>query len=163
MGILNNSPANFLENSLIYINQGYLTIKDNRKLFYAEYYLIGQSKECANPPEDIEIYVCADRQVKVYRPCYDPLTGNFFGLYETLEHNVVRGIQRSTCQIMSSVNRTRKSCTPIIRKGYRVCLAAHSLTAIKWCLRQGVYRPHFQMFFISYPPLPIGVRRKIGI
>ena len=131
MGILSNSPANFLENSLVYINQEYLTIKDNRKLFYADYYLIGQSNECANLPEDIEIYVCADKQVKVYCPHYDPLTDHFFGLYEALEHNVVRGIRRSTCQIMISVNKTRKSSTPIIRKGYRVCLVAHFLTAMK--------------------------------
>ena len=33
---------NFFENSFIYIKQGYLTINENRKTLYADYYLIGQ-------------------------------------------------------------------------------------------------------------------------
>ena len=52
---------NFPENSIIYLNQGCLTIKDNRKLYYADYYIIGQINECINPPEDLEIY----REVKL--------------------------------------------------------------------------------------------------
>ena len=84
---------NFPENSIIYINQGYLTIKDNRKLYYADCYLIGQINERANAPEDIESHVCQDREVKIYRPRYDPVTGNFLGLYETLGYIVVMGDQ----------------------------------------------------------------------
>ena len=83
---------NFPEYVIIYINQGYLTIKDNRKLCYADYYLIGQINENANSPEDIEGHVCQDKEVKTYRPRYDPVTSNFFGLYETLEYIVVRGV-----------------------------------------------------------------------
>ena len=71
----------FPENSIIYINQGYLTIKDNKKLYYADYYIIGQINECINPPEDLENYVCQDREVKIYRPRYDPITGSFLKLY----------------------------------------------------------------------------------
>ena len=55
----------FPENSLIYINPGYLTIKDNRKHFYAGYYLIAQIDECANPPEDTENYFCTEKEVKL--------------------------------------------------------------------------------------------------
>ena len=58
----------FPENSLIYINPGYLTIKDNRKHFYAGYYLIAQINECAKFPEDIEKYFCTEKEVKLYRP-----------------------------------------------------------------------------------------------
>ena len=84
---------NFPEYVIIYINQGYLTIKGNRKLFYADYYLIGQINENANSPEDIKSHVCQDKEVKTYRPRYDPVTSNFFGLYETLGYIVVRGCQ----------------------------------------------------------------------
>ena len=87
---------NFPENSVIYISQGYLTIKDKKKLYYVDYYLIGQINECANPPENLEDYVCQDREVKIYRPRYDPVTGNFLGLYETLGYIMVSGDQRST-------------------------------------------------------------------
>ena len=34
---------NYPENSILYINQGYLTIKDNKKLYYADYYNPGQN------------------------------------------------------------------------------------------------------------------------
>ena len=44
---------NYHENRFIYLNQGYLTIEDNKILFYADYYILGQVTECLNPPEDI--------------------------------------------------------------------------------------------------------------
>ena len=81
----------FPENSIIYLNQGYLTTEDHRKLYYADYCIIGQINERINPPEDLENYVCQDREVKLYRPHYDPVTDNFLGLYETLGFIVVRG------------------------------------------------------------------------
>lgn len=46
---------------------------------------------CANPPEDIDNYVCQYREVKIYCPHYDPVKGNFLGLYETLGYIVFRG------------------------------------------------------------------------
>ena len=84
---------NFPENSVIYINQGYLLTKDNKKLYYADYYIVGQVIECINPPGDISNYVCKDRGVKVYRPQDDLATGQFLGLYESLGFLVVRGNQ----------------------------------------------------------------------
>ena len=71
---------NYPENSIIYINQGYLTIKDNEKLYYADYYILGQIIQCINPPEDIYNYVCKEREVKIYRLRYDPTTGQFLDL-----------------------------------------------------------------------------------
>ena len=68
-----------------------MTIKGNRKLYYADYYIIGQANEHINPPEDLENYVYQDREVKIYRPRCDPATGNFLGLYKTLGFIVVRG------------------------------------------------------------------------
>ena len=82
---------NYPENSIIYLNQGYLTIKDNKKIYYADYYILGQINVCINPPEDIQNYVCKEREVQMYRPGYDPVLGQFLGLYETLRFIVVRG------------------------------------------------------------------------
>ena len=71
MDILNNSlviyhldKENFPENIIIYISQGYLTIKDNKWMFYADYFLI-----------DVRNYVFKGREVKFYRPRYDPQLG----------------------------------------------------------------------------------------
>ena len=73
------------------MNQGYFTSNGNRKLYYEHYYKIGQVNECINPPEDLKNNVCQDREVKIYRPCYDPVAGNVLGLYETTGFIVVRG------------------------------------------------------------------------
>ena len=37
---------NFPKNSIIYVNQGYLTIKDNKKLYYRDYYITPIVNEC---------------------------------------------------------------------------------------------------------------------
>ena len=62
---------NYPENSVSYINQGYLFYKDKNKLYYADYYILGQVIECINLPEDVANYVCKEREVKMHRPRYD--------------------------------------------------------------------------------------------
>ena len=81
----------FPENSIIYINQGYLTVKDNKRMFYDNYYTLGQIIEAINPPENIENYFCKDCKVKLYHPRYDPQTGQFLGLYESIGYLIVKG------------------------------------------------------------------------
>ena len=74
----------------MYINQGYLTVQKSKKIFYGEYFLLGQIHETANPPFDIQSYVCKKDEVKYYRPRYDRDSGKFLGLYETVGFLVVR-------------------------------------------------------------------------
>lgn len=71
-GLLKEQPFDFHtdkenipENSIIYVNQGYLTIKDNKRLLYADYFLLGQVIEAINPPEAIRNYVCKEHEVKL--------------------------------------------------------------------------------------------------
>ena len=52
---------------------------------------MGQVIEALNPPENISSYVCKERETKLVRPRYDPTTGDFLGLYETVSFLVVRG------------------------------------------------------------------------
>ena len=47
---------NLPENSIIYLNQGYQSYKDDKNLYYGDYFLVGQINECLNPPEDFENY-----------------------------------------------------------------------------------------------------------
>ena len=82
---------NFPENSIFYLNQGYQSVKDNKKIYHADMFLIGQVNECLSPLEDLHSYECGDREVKMYRPKYDKMTGAFLGLYETLGYIMVRG------------------------------------------------------------------------
>ena len=78
------------ENTVLYINQGYQSYKDNKKVYYADYLIVGQINQCLNPPENIETYGFKDNKAKMYRPCYDTVTGQFQGLYETLVYLMVR-------------------------------------------------------------------------
>ena len=66
-------------------------VKDNKKIYYADYFLIGQVNKCLNPLEDLQNHKCNDREVIMYRPRYDPVAGPFLGLYETLGYILVRG------------------------------------------------------------------------
>ena len=62
----------------MYINQANLTVKNNKRIFYGDRFLLGQIiKAIINPPENISNYVCEDREVKIYKPCCDIATGAF--------------------------------------------------------------------------------------
>ena len=82
---------NYPENTVLYINQAYQSYKDNKKVYYAVFFIIGQINECLNPPENIDSYEFKEREIKIYRPRYDTVTGQFLGLYETLGYLTVRG------------------------------------------------------------------------
>ena len=47
--------------------------------------------ECLYPPEDLQNYKCEDKEIKMYRPKYNTVTGTFQGLYERLGYIMVRG------------------------------------------------------------------------
>lgn len=87
----NMKKVNYPENLVIYVNQAYLTVQNSKKMFYVNFYLIGQIIEALNPPENIANYVCKDCEVKIYKPRYDVSTVQFLGLYETISYLVVRG------------------------------------------------------------------------
>ena len=81
---------NILENSLLYLNRGYQSYKDNKKVYYGDFFVC-QVNEALNPPEDLSTYNFKEREVQIYRPRYDPVKGTFRGLYETFGYIMVRG------------------------------------------------------------------------
>lgn len=83
--------ASLPEMNILYINQAYQSCKDNKKVFYADYFLVGQVNQCLNPPEDLKNYKCQPNEPKIYGPKYDTVTGEFVGLMETLSYLTVRG------------------------------------------------------------------------
>ena len=72
---------NLAENSVIYLNQGYQSYKDNKKVYYGDYFLVGQVNECLNLSEDLENYELGPGEVKMFCPRYGTITGKFLGLY----------------------------------------------------------------------------------
>ena len=55
------------ENTLFYVNQGYQSYKDNKKVYYNDIFTIAQIMPLAHQPKDIESYVLNDDEVKILR------------------------------------------------------------------------------------------------
>ena len=83
--------ANFTENTLIYLNKRYLTVKKNKKIFYCDYFLLAQIVEASNPPQEVSSFTLKEGKLKTARPWYNDETGEFLALYETFGYMVVRG------------------------------------------------------------------------
>ena len=95
---------NMPKNPNLYINQGHQSVKDNKKIYYADYFLIGQVNECGNPSENLQDYKCQNREVIMYRPRYDTVTDTFCRLCETLgyEHFLDYGYSKQNSKILHS-------------------------------------------------------------
>lgn len=52
------------ENTIYYVNQGYLTVQKNKKILYINYCILGQIIKTSNPPENIDTYILKDREVE---------------------------------------------------------------------------------------------------
>ena len=83
--------ANMPEITIFYINQASLSYKDNKKIYYADVHMLGQVVPVLNPPEDLENYVPKSNEAKLIRPKYDPASGEFLGLVQTLAYLTIRG------------------------------------------------------------------------
>ena len=58
--------VNYPENTILHLNQAYLTVK--KKIYYCDFYILGQIVEAANLPEDISTYILKENEVKMIRP-----------------------------------------------------------------------------------------------
>ena len=76
----NLEKANMPENTLFYVNQGYLTYKDVKKCYYNEIYIVAQIMSLPHQPKDIDSYDCKEDEVKILTTIYDIETGKFLGL-----------------------------------------------------------------------------------
>ena len=69
MDFLSSRPAIFLvekanmpEMTALYVNQAYLSYKDNKKIYYYEFFIIGQVTLRLDPPEDLKNYIHTKRE-----------------------------------------------------------------------------------------------------
>ena len=81
--------ANLPENTIFYLNQGYLSYKDNERIYYVDIFIIGQITPLLNQPENFDEYEPQEDKVKTLRPKYDVNTGGF--LEYCLAYLTVRG------------------------------------------------------------------------
>ena len=89
---LNLEKKNMPENTLYYINQGYLsTVKNGDLAMYNHNFILGQLIVAANQPSDITNYECNPDEVKLLTCVYDTDTGEFKGVREKIAFIVLRG------------------------------------------------------------------------
>ena len=89
---LNLGKVNMPENTLFYINQGFLsTVKNGEIAMYVQNFILGQIIIAANQPKDIDEYVCLDNEVKLLSCVYDIESGDFKGVTLMLAYIVLRG------------------------------------------------------------------------
>ena len=72
------------ETTVFYMNQSYLSYKDNKKIHYCDVFILGQVTPMQIPPEDLKNYIPKENEAKIVRPKYDVVSGQFWGLVETL-------------------------------------------------------------------------------
>ena len=87
----------FPENALIYVNQGYLTVKDKDTMIYCDYTILAQIILFKSSPENIDEAVKEDKKlVKIYMSMYDTVTGQFLGVKEGIRYIMVRNEEEET-------------------------------------------------------------------
>ena len=74
-----------------YVNQGYLSYKDNKKIYYTDIFIAGQIVPLLNQPEKLDEYELKENEVKILRAKYDTTTAQFLGLENCLAYVTVRG------------------------------------------------------------------------
>ena len=89
---MNIEKANVPENTLLYINQGFIsTVKSGELVMYVHNFIIGQLIIAANQPANIDEYSFKENEVKLLSCVYDLETGKFKGLRPMLAYIVLRG------------------------------------------------------------------------
>ena len=89
---LNLEKVNMPDNTLYYVNQGFLsTVKNGEIAMYVQNFILGQLIIAANQPKDIKEHKCAENEVKLLSCVYDLESGEFKGVRLMLAYIVLRG------------------------------------------------------------------------
>ena len=85
---------NFSENTLVYVDQGTLSlVKGGKKAIYLDLVVVGQIMPAANadPSIDLDKYNYKANEVMLYVPVYNTATGLYGGLKKKLAYITLRG------------------------------------------------------------------------
>ena len=85
------AETNYPQDTLIYINQAYVTVVKGGNILYAGHFILGQIIPATNVPEDIESYKYGNKENKIIRSLYDVKTREFKGMKRTIGLIIVRG------------------------------------------------------------------------
>ena len=85
-----NGEGKIAWNDLFYVNQAYLSYKDNKKIYYCDTYIIGQVVPLLNHPGDLKNYNLLSNEARIIKLKYDHVSGEFLGLVEGISYLTVR-------------------------------------------------------------------------
>ena len=86
--------ANFPENTLVYVNQGSVSlVKGGGQATYLEFVVLGQLTPVANPDpsSNLEAHTFQENEALLYVPVYNKATGLYGGLTKKLAHITLQG------------------------------------------------------------------------
>lgn len=69
--------VNFPENILLYKNQAYLTVQKGETILYDHFLIKAQIIPTVNVLAHVDSYECLPDEVRIIRPLYETVTGNF--------------------------------------------------------------------------------------
>ena len=123
--------VNFPENSLIYINQAYLTIQKNKKIYYRNYFIQGQIIEACNPPSDIGKYELQDRGLNSSAPGITKRLVSFLDCMKPLVYLLYVEMWRKFSSVMAVIRKIPRFFTQIIEERYLIVSVAPYSTVIE--------------------------------
>lgn len=71
-------------------------MRKGQHIIYGDHKTFGQTVPPANPPKDLKRYILKDYKMIINQPLYDPKTGSFLGLEETIAFISIRGNAEET-------------------------------------------------------------------
>ena len=84
---------NFLDNTLVYFNNGSISTVKGGYAIYLEFVILGQLMPVANPDPQINLdnHEFKDHEARFFMPVYNKTTGLYGGLTKKLAHITLRG------------------------------------------------------------------------
>ena len=81
-------------------------MQKGENIIYADHFILGQIIPAANVPEDIEVYECAENELKIIRPLCSKTTGEFKELKKHSLLSIFAEMKTRCFFIMVSIKRS---------------------------------------------------------
>ena len=143
--------VNFLENTLLNVNQAYLTVKKTKNFFTV---ITMSWDKFSNPWTLLRIFpLTLWKRMKMLRHRYDSEAGELGGLYETVGIFVVRRSPEEEFFNNEFYKESQKFFIPITTRKFQTLSRGLFLTAIELWFKVEKLRARCQMFFFFLPSL----------
>ena len=154
---------NLPKNSIIYLNQGYQSYKDNKKVYYGYYFLLGQVNECIYLPEDLQNYELGPREIKIFRSRYDTIYGKLKGLHEILGHIMVCGDADEHFLDYEFSKQIQRFCPHFTRNVCQIVFQQHFLIDTAFSMNRGLFKRTAHTFIFVFCVQRTALKRSIDI